>query len=145
MRTRQLNHATYRHLYHVVWGTKYRYKWLKPYVKKELLASLDEVCEKYPTLHVAAANVDRDHVHLQVEIAPSVAVSEAVQKLKSLTSGKIRRKFKFIREMYLETDGIWGVGYFSSTTGIDEEIIRRYITLQGEHEAPQAQTALGFE
>ena len=145
MRTRSLSHATYRHSYHIVWGTKYRYKWLKPYVAKELLASLEETCAKYPTLHVEAVNTDRDHVHLQLEVPPNVAVSDAVQKIKGLASLRIRRKFKFVREMYLDADGVWSVGYFSSTTGIDAETVRRYIERQGEREAPQEQESFGFE
>jgi len=39
--------------------------------------------------------------------------------------------------MYLEKDGIWGVGYFSSTVGLNEEQVRRYVDWQGKKEVPQ--------
>ncbi|MEM9444280.1 MAG: IS200/IS605 family transposase, partial [Verrucomicrobiota bacterium] len=41
------------------------------------------------------------------------------------------------------TDGIWSEGYFVSTVGINEEIIRRYIKLQGNQDGGQAMLELG--
>jgi putative transposase len=137
MRTRSLNHSAYRHLYHIVWGTKHRRKWLKDYVKAELLSSLYQTCKKYPALYISAANTDEDHVHLQIEIPPNMAVADAVQRLKANSSLHIQKKFKFIREMYLEWDGIWSVGYFSSTNGLNEDQVKKYIEWQGRKEKPQ--------
>jgi len=37
---------------------------------------------------------------------------------------------------------IWGKGYFVSTVGINEEIIRKYIGLQEKEDAGQAQLEL---
>ena len=130
MRIRALNHSTYQHQYHIVWGTKYRRKFLKPYVKQELLASLYATVKKYPTLYIAAVNVDHDHVHVQMEIPPDVAVAAAVQKLKAYSSIALKQQFKFVREMYL-SGSIWSVGYFSSTIGLNETQIKRYIEWQG--------------
>jgi putative transposase len=80
---------------------------------------------------------DADHIHLQVEIPPKITVAEAVKQLKSRSSQHLRKKFKFIREMYIDDEGIWNVGYFSSTIGLNEELIRKYIEHQGEKEKPQ--------
>jgi putative transposase len=137
MRTRSLNHSAYRHLYHIVWGTKHRRKWLKPYVKTELKASLYGTCKKYPALYITVINTDSDHVHIQIEIPPNVPVSDAVQKLKSHSSMHIKKKFRFIAEMYIEWDGIWSVGYFSSTNGLNEAQVRKYIDWQDRKEKPQ--------
>ena len=137
MRTQHLNHSTYQHQYHIVWGTKGRRKFLKPYIKTALRTSLNETIEKYPTLHILAVNTDQDHVHLQIEIPPNIAVSDAVQHLKAHASVYLKSHFKFIREMYLDKDGIWGVGYFSSTIRLNEGQIRKYIEWQGKEEKPQ--------
>lgn len=137
MRIQHLNHSTYQHIYHIVWGTKARRKFLQPYVKPELIASLYATIEKYPTLYIHAVNTDRDHVHIQIEIPPNIAVSDAVQKLKSNASLHLKNKFKFIREMYLEKDGIWSVGYFTSTVGLNEEQVKHYIEWQSRKEKPQ--------
>ncbi len=66
-----------------------------------------------------------------------MAVSDAVQRLKANSSIHIQKKFKFIKEMYLEWDGIWSVGYFSSTNGLNEEQVKKYIEWQGKKEKPQ--------
>jgi putative transposase len=137
MRLRKLNHSTYQHQYHIVWGTKYRYKILKPYVLLELKKSLYQTVKKYPTLWIEVMNTDEDHVHIQIEIAPNTNVSEAVGKLKANSSRALRKRFRFIREIYLESDGIWSVGYFSSTVGLNEAQVKRYIEWQGRKDKPQ--------
>ena len=136
MRIQKLSHSTYQHLYHLVWGTKYRRRYLKPYVKEELLAWLHKELKKYPTLRLDVANVDEDHIHLQVEIPPNVLVSRVVQILKSGSSRMLLKKFPFIRRMYVE-NSVWSVGYFSSTVGLNEEVIRRYIERQDAQEYPE--------
>jgi putative transposase len=135
MRTRSLSHCVYRHQYHIVWGTKYRRKFLKPYVKEEFLLVLFALVKKYPTLHIFAVNTGRDHIHLQIEIAPDTAVSRVVQRIKAHTTFKLKKKFPFIRKMYLE-NSIWSVGYFSSTLGLNEEQIKHYISNQDQQERP---------
>jgi putative transposase len=137
MRIQHLNHSTYQHQYHIVWGTRARRKILQKYVLPELKKSLYEVCTKYPTLRIESMNTDQDHVHIQIEIPSNIAVSDAVSKLKANSSRYLRSKFKFIREIYLEKDGIWSVGYFSSTVGLNEDIIRKYIEWQGKKDKPQ--------
>lgn len=137
MRTRSLSHATYEHQFHIVWGTRYRRKILKPYVLTELKKVLYATVKRYPTLWIEAMNTDEDHVHIQIEIAPNTTVSEAVGLLKSHSSRHLRQRFKFIRDIYLERDGIWSVGYFSSTVGLNEAKVRRYISWQGKKDKPQ--------
>ena len=143
MRIRSLNHSTYQHQYHLVWGTKYRWKYLKPYVKEELLTCLFSVVKKYPTLHIEAINVDEDHIHLQIEISPDVEVATVVQKLKAVSSIHLKKKFKFIREMYIEGN-IWSVGYFSSTIGLNEQQVKLYIQRQGRKDFPRNQRSFEF-
>ncbi len=137
MRIQNLNHSTYQHQYHIIWATKYRYKILKPYVVAELKRCLWRTVKRYPTLWIVSMNTDEDHVHIQIEIAPNTTVSDAVGKLKAYASRHLRLKFKFIREIYLEKDGIWSVGYFSSTIGLNEAQIKRYIAAQGKKDKPQ--------
>ena len=145
MRIQSLNHSTYQHLYHIVWGTKYRLHFLKPeVVQSELKRSLLETTRQYPELVLFAVQTDLDHVHIQIEIAPSVSVASAVQVLKANASKHLRSKFKFIAKMYLGK-GVWSVGYFSSTNGLNDELVRRYIENQGRRDYPaSAQESFGF-
>ena len=142
MRILRLNHSVYQLEYHIVWGTKYRTKILKPYVKKKLLESFKQTEFLYPTLHIAKVNTGEDHVHLILEIAPSVSIAAMVQKLKAHSSLELKRKFKFIREMD-DGSGIWSVGYFASTIGLNEQMIERYIDNQDKRDRPK-NARLGF-
>ena len=74
MKTKHLNHSTYKIQYHIVWGTKYRRPWLTDYVKAALIENLYQTCKKYPTLFIHIVNTDKDHVHIQIEIPPNIAV-----------------------------------------------------------------------
>lgn len=130
MRIQSLNHSTYQHQYHIVWNTKYRYKFLKPYVKQVLLDSFYDTARQHPELYVVTVNTDEDHVHIQLEIAPSVSVASAVGRLKANASIVLKREFKFIKKMYL-SGSIWSVGYFSSTIGLNEDVIKKYVERQG--------------
>lgn len=138
MRIRRLNHSTYQHQYHIVWGTKGRRKILQKYVLPELKKAMWSTIKKYPTLWIESMNTDQDHVHIQIEIPSNVTVADAVGKLKAESSRHLRKKFKFIRDIYIEKDGIWSVGYFSSTVGLNETQIRKYIEWQGKKDLPRS-------
>ena len=143
MRTRSLNHCVYQTQYHLIWGTRYRRHFLKPEgAKKEFIASVYTVEKKYPTLYIETVNTDLDHVHIQIEIPPSITVAAVVQKIKIESSIRLKRKFRFIKEMYLD-GSIWSVGYFVSTIGLNEEKIKRYIEWQGKKD-PGKTIKLGF-
>lgn len=137
MKIRNLCHSCYQHQYHIVWGTKYRRKYLKDYVKFELEKVLKETIKEYPTLEIAMINTNQDHVHLQIEISPDLSVAAVVRILKSKSSFALKKKFKFIREMYLDSS-IWSVGYFSSTIGLNEKTIAKYIEWQGKKDTPES-------
>ena len=136
MKIRRSSHSIYQHQYHIVWVTKYRRKYIKPYVKIELVRILFDYIKTQPTLHVEMLNTDRDHIHIQMVIPPSIAVSVVVQHLKWISSIKLKKKFKFINQMYLKRQSVWSVGYFSSTVGLNEEMIKKYIQYQGKQEQP---------
>lgn len=134
MRVLRLSHSVYQHQYHIVWGTKYRRKFLKPYVKTELVRVMNYFVKKYPTLHIEALNTGDDHVHLQMGVPPNILVCSAIGRLKWITSIKLKKKFRFIEKMYLKRQSIWSVGYFSSTIGLNEGQIREYIKNQDKEE-----------
>jgi putative transposase len=130
MRIRNLNHSRYQIVYHIVWGTLYRRKYIKEYTKQELRKYLYGATKKYPMLHIFTFNTDEDHIHLQIEIPPSLSIAAVVRRLKSESSAHLRKRFKYIRDMYLD-GSIWSVGYFVSTVGLNEETIKKYIANQG--------------
>ena len=71
-----------------------------------------------------------------------MSVGSAVRVIKSNISVKLKEKFPFLKEVYWGTDGIWSEGYFVSTIGINETIIRNYIERQGAEDSGQAKLDL---
>ena len=132
----KLSHSIYQHEYHIVFGTKKRRKFLKAYVKPEFDRVMIKFQKKYPTVHLIESNLNNDHVHLLLEIPPNTKVAIVVGKIKWLTCIALKKKFKFIREMYIDGN-IWGAGYFSSTIGLNETTILKYIKYQGNLDTPK--------
>jgi putative transposase len=62
--------------------------------------------------------------------------------IKSNTSKALRIKFDFIRDRYPGASAVWSKGYFVSTVGLDEGVIRNYIRHQEKDDLGQAQLAL---
>jgi REP-associated tyrosine transposase len=75
-------------------------------------------------------NIQRDHVHLLVQIGPDVSVARMVQLLKGGTSLRLRRELPELEE-FLWGDSLWADGYFVESVGsVQEEVIRKYIREQ---------------
>jgi putative transposase len=61
-----------------------------------------------------------------------------VQILKQNTSRELKEKFDFLKQRYYGAGGIWSVGYFVSTVGLDENMIRNYVRYQEKEDLGQA-------
>ena len=92
----------------------------------------------YPEVEILEMNHDEDHVHMLISIPPKMSVGSVVRIIKSNTAKDMKKKFQFLKKVYWGTESIWNGSYFASTVGIDEEIIRRYIEMQGKEDAGQA-------
>jgi putative transposase len=128
-------HVAYQAGYHVVWIPKYRRKVLIDGVKEYLEKTIQTlVIDRYPDVYVLELNVRVDHVHALLEIPPKYSVSSVVGYIKGATSRAMRRHFPFLQH----ATHLWAEGFFMSTVGINEEVIRRYIRYQEKQESGQA-------
>lgn len=140
---RRTSHSVYQCDYHLVLCTKYRRKIFNPGLFAWGERKLLEITEHYPQLFFKTVNHDEDHIHLLVSIAPQMSVGAAVRLIKTNSSRGIKEQFPFLRKVYWGSDGIWSDGYFVSTSGVNEAVIRRYIEQQGALD--EGQTATLFE
>lgn len=135
-------HATFYARYHLIFATKYRRRILKPGMGSYLTTILRRITKIFPDVAILEANTDQDHVHLLISIPPKYAVSEVVGRLKGGSARAMRRKFTFLNDVYYGADGMWSDGYFVSTVGVNESIIKRYIEQQGLEDGGQAELEL---
>lgn len=142
---RKQSHCVYFCEYHLMFPTKYRRKIFNEGIFSYMKERLNQVRDHYPELEIVEINHDVDHIHLLVVIPPKMSVSQVVRILNSNTSRDLKKKFSFLKDVYWGTDGIWSDGYFVSTVGVDEEIIKKYIEHQGREDSGQAQLVLGLQ
>ena len=142
MKFKKQSHCVYRCEYHLVVTTKYRRKIFNSGVFAYFETKLQEVRKRYPEIEFLEVNHDEDHVHLLLSIPPKMSAGSVVRIIKANTSRGVKKKFPFLKDVYWGTDGIWSDGYFVSTVGIDERIIKRYIQQQGKEDIGQAELDL---
>ena len=122
-------HTTHRNMYHLVWLPKYRKKILEGRVK-ERLDEMFRTCAEVNGWAIQELNIQIDHVHMVVQIPPSVAVCKAVQLFKGASSNLIREEIPEVKK-YLWGKDFWADGYFSETFGLcSEETILNYVRNQ---------------
>jgi putative transposase len=114
----------------VVWVIKYRLKLLVPGLRDHLKKLLYYVTTSMPGVEIQELNIQADHVHMMMVIPPKYAVAEVIGTMKAKTSSIFREKYRLFKNVYKEQETMWSTGYFVSTIGIDEQIIRRYIKYQ---------------
>ena len=144
MKIRFSAHGAYHHQYHVVWIPKYRKKVLTGEVKQFLEKRLFDIQESHPEVEIEKFSIQVDHVHLVSVIPPKYSVSSVVGKIKANTSRQIRIEFPWIKKMYWRNE-FWSPGFFSSTVGINEEVIKRYVEFQEKVDTGKCSWILGFD
>lgn len=121
----QLDHVSYICKYHFVWTPKWRGKVLADkYIKAELKRIFKQVA-KWKKFVIHAWHVGDDHVHLVITIPPKYSVSYSMQVLKGKSSAWIKKKTK-----KLPKGSLWERGYFVSTIGLDEHMVKNYVDNQ---------------
>lgn len=132
-----MSHCVFYADYHLVWPTKYRRKIFNEGMQAYLFDVLKWLPKHRPDIIVKEVNNDKDHIHLLVSIPPTVTVGSVVRLIKSNTASALNDKFPELRKTHWGTRSIWSAGYFISTVGVNEQIIRRYIQNQGKEDAGQ--------
>lgn len=130
---RKLTHAVYHCNFHIVFAPKYRYRVLEGKVQEFVENKIRQISEWY-NVEIEELSVQKDHVHMLVSIPPKLSVSSYVGIVKGKTAIQLFEKKRYLREKPYWGNHFWARGYFVTTVGIDENIIRRYINHQEEEE-----------
>lgn len=137
VQVRKLSHCAFHCNYHIVLVTKYRKEIFDKGTFEYFRIRLQELCKYCPVIEILEVNHDKDHVHLLLSIPPTMSVGRVVNLIKSNSGKKMRDKFPFLKEVYYGSSGIWSDGYFVSTVGLSESMIRKYIQLQQNEDTGQ--------
>ena len=127
MDEQSLSHATWDCKYHVVFGSKYRTKRLYGDVRRELGELLRRLAQQ-EVCQIEEGDLMPDHVHMLISIPPKYSVAHIVGFSKGKTALYIANKYA--RKCRYKGYHFWAHGYFVSTTGYNEQVVRQYIRNQ---------------
>jgi len=123
-----LNHSVWQCKYHVVFIPKCRRKTLYA----ELRQYLGEVFRKLALQkesRIEEGHLLSDHVHMLTTIPPKYAVAQVVGFIKGKSAIHLARVYGERKRTFVGQH-FWARGYFVSTVGRDETVIREYIRKQ---------------
>jgi putative transposase len=135
-----LSHTQWECKYHLVWIPKYRRKNLFERLRKELGPVLRELAE-HKESEILEGRMLLDHVHMLIAIPPKYAVSQVVGYMKGKSAIHIARAY-LGRERNFARRDLWARGYYVSTVGLDEAVLRQYIQKQEEEDRRSDQLSM---
>lgn len=127
-----LNHTKWTCKYHVVFIPKGRrralYGTLRPHLGEVFRTLAQQKESRIEEGHLLA-----DHVHMMIAIPPKYAVSQVIGYIKGKSAIHLARVYGERRRNFVGQH-FWARGYFVSTVGRDEAVIRAYIKQQEQED-----------
>lgn len=127
-RTESLNHSKWECKYHVVFIPKRRRKTLYGALRKYLGEVFHRLARQKES-QIEEGHLMPDHVHMLISIPPKYAVSQVIGYIKGKSAIHLARVYGERKQNFVGQH-FWARGYFVSTVGRDETVIRAYIREQ---------------
>jgi putative transposase len=137
-----LNHTKWDCKYHIVFIPKKMKKVLYGEIRKRLGELFHELA-KQKGCEILEGNLHGDHIHKFITIPPKYAVSNVVGFIKGKSAISIAREIMG-RKRNFTGENFWARGYFVTTVGLDEQIVKEYIKNQEKEEERLEQLTFEF-
>jgi putative transposase len=131
-KTGSLNHTKWECKYHIVFIPKGRRKVLYGQLRKQLTKVFHELAQ-HKESRIEEGHMMLDHVHMLISIPPKYSVSQVVGYIKGKSAIHLARVYSE-RKRNFAGQSLWARGYFVSSVGRDEEVIRNYIRHQEQED-----------
>ena len=103
-------HCVYDLKYHLVLVTKYRRKCFTEAILQRLNEICFELCQKWE-VELIEFGGELDHIHLLLEMNPTIQISKFVNNLKTVTSRYTRKEFAEHLKNYYWQPVLWTRAY----------------------------------
>ena len=123
-----LNHTQWECKYHIIFIPKYRRKVLFGELRQRLGEVFRKLAEQRES-RIEEGHLMPDHVHMLISIPPKYSVAQVVGYIKGKSAIHVAREFGGRKRNFVGQH-FWARGYFVSTIGRDELVIREYIRRQ---------------
>ena len=127
-----LNHSVWECKYHVVFIPKCRRKTLYADLRQYLGDVFRKLAQQKES-RVEEGHLLSDHVHMLLAIPPKYAVSQVIGFMKGKSAIHLARVYGERKRNFVGQH-FWARGYFVSTVGRDETVIREYIQKQEQED-----------
>jgi putative transposase len=127
-----LSHTRWECKYHVVFIPKYRRKALYGQLRRHLGEVFHKLAAQKES-RIEAGHLLSDHVHMMIAIPPKYAVSQVIGYIKGKSAIHLARVYGERKRNFVGQH-FWARGYFVSTVGRDEGVIREYIRKQEQED-----------
>ena len=135
-----LSHTKWDCKYHVVFIPKKRKKLIFGAIRKHLGEVLHELAGQ-KECRILEGHLMSDHIHMCISIPPKYSVANVVGYIKGKSAMHLARVYSE-RKRNFAGQSFWARGYFVSTVGCDEKVIRNYIRHQEQEDEKLEQLAL---
>jgi putative transposase len=125
---KSLAHSVWDCKYHIVWIPKCRKKQLYGELRKYLGETLHELARQRES-RILEGHLCIDHIHVLMEIPPKYSVAQVIGYIKGKSAISIARTYMGKRQNFTGQN-FWARGYYVSTVGLNEEVIKGYIRKQ---------------
>lgn len=132
MDNNSLSHTKWNCKYHIVFAPKYRRKIVYGKLKQDIANILSMLCKR-KSVKIVEAEICPDHVHMLVEIPPSMSVSYFIGYLKGKSTLMIFERHANLKYKYGNRH-FWSEGYYVSTVGLNDQTVAKYIREQEGHD-----------
>jgi len=136
-----LNHTKWECKYHVVFIPKCRRKVLYEQLRRDLGEVFHQLAKQKES-RIEEGHLMSDHVHMMIAIPPKYAVSQVIGYIKGKSAIHVARVYGERKRNFVGQH-FWARGYFVSTVGRDETVIRAYIRSQEQEDQRLDQMKLG--
>jgi putative transposase len=128
-----LSHTTWECKYHVVFIPKGRRKAIYAELRRHL-GELFHNLARQKECKIEEGHLMVDHVHMLISIPPKYAISDVVGFIKGKSAIQLARNYGG-RLRNFAGQHFWARGYYVSTVGRDENLIKEYIRNQEKEDA----------
>jgi putative transposase len=135
-----LSHTKWECKYHVVFIPKCRRKTLYAELRPHLGEVFRKLAEQKES-RVEQGHLLPDHVHILISVPPKYSVSQVVGFIKGKSAIHLARVYGERKRNFVGQH-FWARGYFVSTVGRDEQVIREYIKTQEAEDVRLEQLSL---
>jgi len=135
-----LNHSVWDCKYHVVFIPKCRRRTLYGELRRHLGEVFRQLALQKES-RIEEGHLLPDHVHMLIAIPPKYAVAQVVGFIKGKSAIQLARVYGERKRNFVGQH-FWARGYFVSTVGRDERVIREYIQKQEQEDARLDQLGL---